>query len=320
MGFDSGRRRPRLIPARRRVRRGGCDRCERLGWSFRGAILVFSKADDRSNEIGGATPSFSFSWGGGGGGGHRGGGRRGGVRSPEASYPRDPPLHASPKRIGHEARTIHPERLDSPTRKRKASLRHSAVSAEDAQLDVIPVHGRRALRHGQVRQNGVVLHQQHDRDGARRHLVPAATLVRATRLIVDPRSGREVHAPAGRLLEQWGHEQAGAEHVLVLDQPRRRVIGMLEEQRAQHRPSMGGRYLRLGIDVGHQRVLEFHGTPKVGYQRLVVLPRLARRRTVCARVRREHAERQPPPVQVPRCAVDEAADVVTPVREAGHSE
>ncbi len=95
---------------------------------------------------------------------------------------------------------------------------------------------------------------------------------------------------------------------------------VLEEERAQHREAARRRVLRLRVDVRHQRVAELERAAEVFGQSLVILPRLARRRAVCARVRGEHAQREPAAVEVARRAVDEAAHVVAPVGEAREAE
>ena len=85
------------------------------------------------------------------------------------------------------------------------------------------------LGHGDMGDHRVVPHQDHDRDRCGRDVVPRRSGVTPAGLIVDPGAGREVHPAVVRLIEERRHQQVRAEQVLVLDQPRRRIVRVLEE-------------------------------------------------------------------------------------------
>src|SRR5205085_928954 len=92
------------------------------------------------------------------------------------------------------------------------------------------------------------------------------------------------------------------------------------EERAKQGEAARGGVLRLRVDVRHERVPEPERAAEVFRQSLVILPGLARRRSVRARVRGEHSPGEPATVEVARRAVNEAAHVVAPIREAREAE
>ena len=55
------------------------------------------------------------------------------------------------------------------------------------------------------------------------------------------------------------------------------MLGVLEEQCAQHRVALPGGEPGLGVDVGHEPVPELHDAPEVVGEPLAVLPRLGGR-------------------------------------------
>ena len=65
-------------------------------------------------------------------------------------------------------------------------------------------------------------------------VVPPGAAVGLVGLIVGPEPRRQVDIAARRVLHERGDEDVGTEEVLVLDEPGRRVLRVLEEQRTQH--------------------------------------------------------------------------------------
>src|SRR5688572_33399847 len=78
------------------------------------------------------------------------------------------------------------QRLHVTARPREQTFRFSIVSAEDAQLDVVPIHVFRTLCDFQMREYSVVPHQQHNGKLPGRTLLPTAALLHPTAWIRDP--------------------------------------------------------------------------------------------------------------------------------------
>ena len=130
----------------------------------------------------------------------------------------------------------------------------------------------------------------------------------------------EVDIPSAALFEHGGHEEIGAEHVLVLYQPCTRVVGILQQQGAEHRPAVFGALFGLCIYVGHQFVLQFGTTAEIVCELFPVVPRLGGRCSVHAAVAGEEAEGQPAAVEAFGALGHEAAYVIAPEAESAQSD
>src|SRR5215210_5935314 len=106
----------------------------------------------------------------------------------------------------------------------------SGPGAKDPKLYLSPVHLGRALRELGVRDRRAVLDQHYYWDLPDLYPVPASAFVPLAALVGDPKPGREIHVPDRNVLHQRGDQDVLTEHVLVLDEPRGGIFGVLEEQ------------------------------------------------------------------------------------------
>src|SRR4030095_2597958 len=95
----------------------------------------------------------------------------------------------------------------------------SVVGAENTQLDIVPIHLRRTLGHLDMRYHRMILNQQHNRNLAGHDLLPLRALIYLASLIIDPRARRQIDLTTRRLVKHRSHQQARAEHVLVINGP-----------------------------------------------------------------------------------------------------
>src|SRR5918912_1807651 len=143
------------------------------------------------------------------------------------------------------------ERLQVSIGQREETRHRRVVRRKNAQLDIVPVHLGRALCHSDVLDDGVVFDQKHDRNLSGCDLMPLSAAIKLARLVINPRARRQVNLAALARFHQRGDEQIRAEHVLVVNRPCGRIIGVLEEERAQHRVAVRRRIFRLTDDVRH---------------------------------------------------------------------
>lgn len=165
-----------------------------------------------------------------------------------------------------------------------------------------------------------VLYKNDDGQGAALDMVPSRS-IHLSGLVVYPflPSG-EVDIPSAALFEHGGHEEIGAEHVLVLYQPCTRVVGILQQQGAEHRPAVLGALFGLCVYIGHQFVLQLGATAEIVCELFPVVPRLSGRCSVHAAVAGEEAEGQPAAVEAFGALGHEAAYVIAPEAEPAQSD
>src|SRR5918998_2555606 len=194
------------------------------------------------------------------------------------------------------------------------------VIAVDRELYLAPVHPLRALRELDVRDRRAVPDQQDGGNISGPDAVPPPSRVRLARLVVGPGPGRQVDVARRLILQERGDEEVRAEEVLVLDEPGGPVLGVLEEERAQHGVAVARGQLRLRVDVGHEPVAQLHDAPEVVGEPFAVLPRLGGGSPVAAGVGAEHAEAEPAAVEVRGARVGEPPDKVAPEGEPAQPE
>ncbi len=183
---------------------------------------------------------------------------------------------------------------------------------EHTQLELAPVYTVCVLGELDMGNRRACSHKDDRGDTASLDLVPSASLIRISTLVVDPVSGREIHDPTGRLPHQGSDQHALTEHVLILYKPRGGIVRVLKEQRPDHRMTVFGTLVSLSIDVRHEPVFELHGPSEVIGELLIVLPGLLGRHAVASAMGSQHPKRHPSAVKVSRCPAGEAADVVAP--------
>src|SRR5690606_11640178 len=133
-----------------------------------------------------------------------------------------PPPHLPAQRILHQlvrATPLDESHLVHLAPRQRDEARCLRLLPEDAQLELGPVHLRRALGQGDMRDDRPAPHEQDDRHVTGRDLVPARARVGLAALVVDPFAGREVDAPRAGVVEQRRNQQVRAQQVFVLDQP-----------------------------------------------------------------------------------------------------